>query len=691
MKISIDWLKDYVDTDLPVPQLIDKLNNIGLLVDGVEKRENDVILELETYANRPDSNGHLGVARELAAVLDKQVKEQTWPLIENDEKTADLVSIEIYDEDLCPRYSGIVVKGVKVGPSPDWLRERIEAMGLNPVNNIVDITNYVLYATAHPIHAFDLAKLSGRKIIVRKANKGEKLRTLDGEDLSLKTDMLVIADEKKPVALAGVIGGEDSAVNEDTKDVFIESACFNPVSVRKTGKKTGIQTDASYRFERGADVSFPPKAALMAASLMTQLEGTATQGIIDVYPKPKKNRTVLLRNHRVEELIGVGISDEFIQSILTNLGFSLENQQQGIWQVKVPFYRVDIEREADLIEEVARFYGYDRIPSLVPSYNVLEYTHNLRKSLILKIRQILFHHGFDEAVNFSFADPEKDVLFKVGLEAVKIRNPISTKASILRTTLIEGLLENIVWNLNRGAEGAHLFEVGKIYSWKEDATDEEMMLGLVTTGENERTHWRNKTERTDFFHLKGTCEALLAHLGYSAYSFKESKNPCFEPGYSICLYYKGRRIGSLGLVSQTILDAYSLKEPVWAAEINLDVLFEKQPKAFQFSMIGKYPTVTRDITFIVGHDVLYQDIHEKIAKLQLPFLEYFDLHDRFTGTSIPKGKVSLSLRFVFRHPQRTLKAAEIENSIAKAIKTLKTEFKIDLREGGKIDKRIGKN
>ena len=686
MKISITWLKDFVDVDLSTSELIDSLNNIGLLVDDVEKRKNDVILELETYANRPDSNGHLGVARELAALLNKPIKEQIWPLVETDSKTADLIDIEIYEEDLCPRYAGIIVKGVKIGPSPEWLKERILAMGLKPINNVVDISNYVLYATAHPIHVFDLAKLSGRKIIVRMANKGERLRTLEGEDLALTTDMLVIADEKKPVALAGVIGGEDSAVTENTQDVFIESACFDPVSVRKTRKKTGIHTDASYRFERGADVSFPPKAALMAASLLTKFEGIATQGITDVYPKPKKNRIVLLRNHRVKELIGVSVADEFITNILNNLGFCLENQQQGIWQVKVPFFRVDIEREADLIEEIARFYGYDKIPSLVPPYDVLEYTRDVKKTLVSKIRQTLFHHGFDEAINFSFADPEKDVLFKVGREPVQIRNPISTKASILRTTLIGGLLENIAWNINHGAEGVHFFEIGKVYSWEEEGAHEDTMLGMAIIGDNELLHWQTKPEKTDFFHLKGACEDLLAHLGYSTYSFKESKNHCFEQGNSICIYYKGRRIGSLGRIHQAILEAYSLKKPVWAAEINLEVLFEKQPKAFHFTPIGKFPTVTRDITFIVGRDIIYQDIQESIAELQLPFLESFHLYDRFVGTSIPKGKVSFSLRFVFLHPQRTLLAEDVENSIAKAIKTLKTKFKIKMREGGKIDK-----
>jgi len=382
----------------------------------------------------------------------------------------------------------------------------------------------------------------------------------------------------------------------------------------------------------------------------------------------------------------VSIADEFITNILNNLGFTLENQQQGIWQVKVPFFRVDIEREADLIEEVARFYGYDKIPSLVPPYDVLDYTPDVKKTMVSKIRQTLFHHGIDEAVNFSFADPEKDALFKVGREPVVIRNPISSKASILRTTLISGLLENIAWNINHGALGVHFFEIGKAYSWVEEETREDTMLGIAIMGDRDLSHWQTKPEKTNYFHLKGACEDFLAHLGYTAYSFKESKNHCFEQENSICIFYKGRRIGSLGRINQTILEAYSLKEPVWAAEINLDLLFEKQPKAFHFSPIGKFPTVTRDITFIVGSDILYQDIKDNIAAWKLPFLESFDLHDRFLGTSVPKGKVSLSLRFVFRHPKRTLLAEDVESSIAKAIKTLKTKFKIELREGGNIDK-----
>ncbi|MEE9390383.1 MAG: phenylalanine--tRNA ligase subunit beta, partial [Candidatus Aminicenantaceae bacterium] len=366
MEISLNWIKDYVKVNVSLPKLIDKLNMIGLMVESWEETEDDIILDIETYANRPDTLGHLGIARELAAGFGLPLKEMEWPLTETEQKTSDIVDIQIWDEDLCPRYCGIVVRDIQVGASPEWLRKRIEAMGSKSVNNVVDVTNYVLFSTAHPIHAFDLAKLAGGKVIIRKAKAGEILKSLEGEDIKLSPEMLVIADKEKPVALAGVIGGEESAVGEATRDVFIESAYFDPVSVRKTGKKTAIQTDASYRFERGADVSFPPHAALMAASLLTRFGGKSTKGIIDVYPKPGKNKTIVLRHNRISKLLGLDIDEDFTFRTLSSLGFQAENQQQGVWQVKIPFFRIDIEREVDLIEEVARFYGYDKIPTDIP-------------------------------------------------------------------------------------------------------------------------------------------------------------------------------------------------------------------------------------------------------------------------------------------------------------------------------------
>lgn len=686
MKISVDWLKEYIDLDLSIPLLIDTLNSIGLLVDDNQEIQGDVVLELETYANRPDTHGHLGVAREIAARLRKPLREQTWPLTETGEQTSAAVEIEIFEEDLCPRYSGIIVRRVNVGESPTWLKKRIESMGLHSINNIVDITNYVLYSTAHPIHAFDLSRLEGGRVIIRRAKKGEKLLTLEGQDLTLTSEMLVIADEKKPVALAGVIGGMETAVSEETTDVFIESACFDPVSIRKTSKATGLQTDASYRFERGADINFPPQAALMAASLMTQMGGKATQGILDVYPKPKKSKTVVLRNHRIPELLGTDVEDDFVVETLTKLDFSLEDQQQGIWKVKVPSFRVDIEREADLIEEIARFYGYDKIPAQVPPYNALEYVSDQRRDDLHKIRQLLFHYGMNEVINFSFADPEKEILFETGLVPVAVRNPISTKASIMRTTLLGSLLENVAWNINRGAVGVHLFEIGNVYFWSDDATKENSHLGMVTTGEMGRKHWQNKHDTTDFFHLKGACEAFLSYLGYSPLTAKASNNRCFGQGYSLCLYFKGKRIGSLGRIKRNIVESYSIEQTVWGAEFNLNGLFEKQPQPFQFEAVVKFPTVIRDIAFIADENVVYEDIKAEIRRLSLPFLDGFDLYDRFQGSAISKGKASLTLRFIFKNSKRTLQAEEVEPSIKKVIKVLKGKYGFELREGGKIDK-----
>ncbi|MBE0460986.1 MAG: phenylalanine--tRNA ligase subunit beta [Candidatus Aminicenantes bacterium] len=686
MKISLSWLKQYIDLDISAFELVDTLNNIGLMVDDWEEKENEVILDIETYANRPDTLGHLGVARELAVALGRPLKEQSWPLIELNEKTSDLINIKILDEDLCPRYCGIIVRGVQVGPSPDWLREKIKAIGLSPINNVVDVTNYVLFSTAQPIHAFDLDKLTGRKIIVRKAKKGESLISLEEDTLALSSDMLVIADEVKPVALAGVIGGQETSVSNETQDVFIESAYFDPVSIRKTSKKLGIKTEASYRFERGADESFPPQAALMAASILTQMGGKATKGILDIYSKPRKQKTIVLRNHRVAGLLGLEIQEEFIEETLSKLGFQIERTQKGVWQVKSPPFRVDVEREADLIEEIVRFYGYDKIPAKLPPFETLEPALSPKRKAFQKLRQILFHYGFDEVVNFSFVNQEKEAKLQSGRKPIEIRNPVSSKASILRTTLIGGLLENISWNLNRGAEGVHVFETGNVYFWQSDSCIEQCMLALATTGRVGTTHWQSRNEKTDFFRLKSACEAFMNYLRYDPYVFCEEDHTYFELGHSLSLHFKGEPVGFMGLVRRDILDSYSIEDEVWAAEFKLEMLLEKQAKKFQYRPVTRFPGISRDISFIASQEVTYQKIKAAVEKCSIPYLNQFYIYDRFSGPSIPKGKMSLSLRFVFCHPQRTLLAEEVDALQERIIKTLKAEFNFQLREGGKIDK-----
>jgi phenylalanyl-tRNA synthetase beta chain len=679
MKLSLDWLKEFVDIRIPLSQLLDSMNMIGLVVEGWEAKDGDVILDVETYANRPDTLGHLGVAREIAAALGLPLREKSWPLAELDRQTSDLVDVQIWDEDMCPRYSGLIVKDIQVSPSPLWLQKKIEAMGLKPINNVVDTTNYVLFATAQPIHAFDLAKIAGKKIIVRRAKKGEILRTLEGKDAVLSGEMLVIADEAKPMALAGVIGGEESAVTVNTRDVFIECACFDPISVRLTSKATGIQTDASYRFERGTDVSFPPRAASIAGSLLTGFGGRTTRGIIDVYPKPKRAKSVVLRHLRICDLLGVQVDSDFVPKILTSLGFKADSQQLGIWRVEIPFFRVDIEREADLIEEIARFFGYEKIPAVVTPLKAFEPAVNKKRDRIDKVRCLLFQLGFDEALNFSFADPEREALLQSGRPAISLRNPVSARASLLRTNILQGLLENTNWNKNRGIEGIHLFEIGNIYFWNVETHCEEMSLGLVTTGSTDPVHWRGEKSPADFYSLKGALEALLGQLRYEPFSFEEAAHPYFEKGYSLAIIYKGEKVGFLGLVKQAILEGFSLKEAVYGAEVNLSLLFGKQPQPFEYHPVTKYPPVVRDLSFLISRGVPYQDVEKAIGKLAIPQLESFELYDLFEGRSIPEDKISLTLRFTYRHPQRTLLTEEVDKFEGEMVNHLKQAFRIQLR------------
>lgn len=682
MKISLDWLKEYVDMKLSVSELIDTLNMIGLMVDNWDEKDNDVIFDIETYANRPDTLGHLGVARELAAAAGFSLREPGTALPLKGEKTSQSAEVQIWDENLCPRYCGILVRGIQVGPSPGWLTKRIKAMGLNPVNNIVDVTNYVLFATAQPIHAFDWEKVQGGKVIIRKAKKGETMRNLDGGDMQLFPDMLVIADEKVPIALAGVIGGEHSGIVSTTRNVFIESAYFDPVSIRLTSKKTGIQTEASYRFERGADVSFAPEAAAMTASLLSRLGGSPTAGLIDVYPKPRKARTVILRYHRIPELLGMEVEKEFIERIFPDLGFTIESSNDGMWKVQVPSFRVDIDREADLIEEIARFYGYDKIPSSFVPLKEMPPVLETKRQRIHSVRSALLHEGFDEALNFSFMDPERLEIFDSGLEPIGIRNPVSKKASVMRTTLLDGLLSNVAWNSNRGAEGVHLFELGNVYTWKEDAGQEKQFLGLVSTGSLGPPHWQEEKNGTDFFKIKGTVESLMSHLNFVPFSFRHAEHPYFMPDFCLALLYKGENVGHFGKIKDDILARFSLKETVYAAELFLHVLLSKQPSPAVYKPVGKYPSVVRDVSFLVDQKVSYNKLKETVETLSLPYLEDFKLYDRFSGSSLPPGTVSLSFRFVFRHPERTLLTEEVDNFQERIISSLGKKYNVKLREGG---------
>jgi len=686
MKISVDWLKDYIDLDVPLSRLIDDLELVGLMVSGRRETEAGAVLEIDTPPNRPDILGHMGVARELGAIYDLPLKAPNGNLTESDDPVDNLVDIQIWDDEMCPRYSAMVISDIDVGPSPDWLQKRLFTLGLNPVNNVVDVTNYILFATAQPLHAFDLDRITGSKIIVRKANKGEKIQTFDGDELVLSPDCLVIADDEKPAALAGVIGGKNASVTKNTRNVFIESAVFHPLPIRTAGKKFGLQTEAAFRFERGVDVSFAPRAAFMAASLLTQMGGTAAKGMIDVYPKPAKKRTVVLRRLRIKELLGTDIEESFIEKKLTRLGFEVSRRPQGDWRVNVPTFRVDIEREADLIEEVARFYGYENIPAMLPPMTGVEPVFSPWRRLLESLRQCLFHSGFDEAVNTAFSSEEMESPTLPKQRVVEIRNPISARSSVLKTSLLNGLLENAERNLNRGAQGVSLFEIGNIHFWDNDQAKEQQTLGLLTAGTLGIQNWQAKPEPTDFFRLKGVCEDILTHLRYEPITFLKSDHPQYEKNISLVVLVKGEEIGVLGKLKQSLCEVFSLKEDVWGAELNLTTLSAKQPQPFRLAPVVKYPSVIRDVSLLGNESISYQEIKEAVERLSMPYLKSFDLYDRFSGKRIPLGKMSFSFRFVFAHPQRTLLAEEVDGFLAKIVKTFSSTFNFQMREGGGIDK-----
>ena len=687
MKISLDWIREYVAVDLPRAELVDRLTMIGLVPETVEEKDGDLVLDLETYANRPDTLGHLGIAREISAMLGRPLLEQDWPVAELAEATADIADVQITAEALCPRYCGLVVRGVPVGPSPDWLVRRLEAMGLRPINNVVDISNYVLFATGQPIHTFDFGRIGGGRIVVRKAKRGETLVDLDGRTLELGPDMLVIADESRPVALAGVIGGQASGITASTRDVFIESANFDPVGIRKTAKKLGLSTDASYRFERGADVGFAPKAAVMAASLLTQMGGRASKGLIDRYPKPPKPRTVRLRLRRIAELLGVAVPEDFVVEVLGRLGFRLESSHHGAWRVEVPTFRVDISREADLVEEVARFYGYDRIPSVVTPVDSFPPAVNRKRERLGRIREALLGQGLDEVINWSFADPEKEAAAASGRKPVDIQNPISNRASVMRTTLLPGLLENAAWNLNRGLEGVHIFETGNVFYWCDDEKHrEDLHLGLVSTGLLAGAGSGPAAAETDFYAVKGAVEAALEALRFDPAGFEERDHPSFEPGRALAVLFKGQEVGHLGLLRRDFAAGWSVERPVYAAEIDLSALFEKTPRPFQYVPVPKLPGVVRDLSFLVDRAVPYGEVARILGRADQPLLEGYELVDRFAGPPVPPDKVSLTVRLHFRHPQRTLLTGEVDKAAQEIVGQLRAALDIQLREG-KIDFR----
>jgi phenylalanyl-tRNA synthetase beta chain len=668
MLISHDWLKEFTDTKLSPQELRDRLTGVGLAIDAVELHEHDAVLDVEVPSNRPDCLSHVGIAREVSVIERGRMRLPASEPPRTEGKSASLTTVEISDPELCPRYAARLVRNVKIGPSPDWLAKRLETIGQRPINNVADITNYVLHELGQPLHAFDFDKLAGPRIVVRRATPGEKLKTLDGVERTLSGDMLVIADAEQAVALAGIMGGEDSEISTQTKDVLIESAYFDPHSVRLTARQLGMDTEASRRFERGADCAGVLRAQQRCVELICALAGgVATEDAIDVYPKPLPDRVVNLRPERVRELTSLSVETSESVRILSGLGFESTGESDGRMSFKVPSWRIDVEQEEDLVEEVARHTGYDKIASeLPPSNESGEYQPSEMKQRAL--RRALNAFGFDEAINFSFIQQESRfelVPTFAGYEndPPQLANPIIEDAAWMRSTLLPGLLSSLRHNLNHGIRDVRLFEIGRIFavSKPKELPQETLALSLIATGGALEENRAQSERELDFFDLKGALEMAVDWMNLSPLVFAQGSARHLRMGQTARIKIAdGTEIGTIGRLAESVAASYKFRQPVYVLELDLAVLLASPTKAIQYSPLPRYPSVVRDLSLLVDRNVALEQIFEAVNNQRVADCRSVKLVGTFEGGNIQSSKRSVTLRLEYRSDERTLRDEEVE-------------------------------
>jgi phenylalanyl-tRNA synthetase beta chain len=682
MKISVEWLKQYVDIPQSPEKLKEDLTMVGLLVESIEEADGNPVLEIEVTSNRPDCLSHIGIAREVAAFYHRSLRHP--PVQERLSVASDTIQygIEIRDADLCPRYVGLVLEGIRVDDSPEWVQRRLEAAGMRPLNNIVDITNYVLLEMGHPLHAFDFNILRQGKIVVARARHGERMQTLDGIDRDLDPEMLMINDGEGPVAIAGVMGGLNSEISQTTTRVLLESAYFAPESIRRTARKLGLSTEASYRFERGADWENTVPAIARACYLIEKLAGGRIAGsLLDIYPEKKDPVRILLHQENAAALLGVELDGDFIKSTLERLNFRMESCGENIWEVTCPTFRADMELEADLIEELARYYGYQNIPATLPPCKTIG-TPSPVYALESTVRNSMVRQGYSEGVNLSFAT-ESDYKEFPPLEPGRatINNPLTEDTQFMRTTLAPGLLRSAKRNLNYGMRLIRLFEIGKVYRPGPDGIPiERNALGILGTGGFTDQNWLMPSADYGFFHLKGVLELLLLSTRIHSFEIRPSdKIVWLNPVEAAVLYIGGEVVGALGALSPSILERYKLRQPVYLAEIDFERLATHAFPPVTYDQIPRFPFVERDMSIVVSRDLSYREIHSGITGLKIAELTDLNLIDVYEGEKIPAGKVSLTLRIKFQDREKTLTIDRVQNFVDTVLSHLKKTYGAELR------------
>ncbi len=682
MKISYRWLSELVELNTSPRELADKLTMIGLAVDSVETHGDDHIFDFDLTSNRPDALSHFGIAREAAILCRATLKPPPSEIIEAEESVDSSASVLIDDPELCPRYAARIIRGVKVGPSPAWLVERLEAIGQRSVNNIADISNYVMFELGHPTHAFDLNRLKGRRVIIRRARLGEVLKTLDGVDRELSPEMLVIADAERAAAIAGVMGGEETEISGATTDVLLESAYFNPLSVRRTSRALGLASEASYRFERGADYDGVVRAANRAARLIAEIAGgVVLKGVIDEYPAPITRTPVPLREARIERLTGLKVGIERAVEILTALEFIVEPLKERRELLALPpSFRIDVSREEDLVEEVARHVGYEQIGLTIPDWSGTG-AYLRGEGRRRDLRRLLLSSGFNEAISFSFTAGDRDRLFvEGGVSAPTIENPIDVNETAMRGSLISGLLEAIQRNFNQNTKDARLFETGRVFGeiGSDGRPAERERLGLVMTGSANATGWREKRQ-IDFFDLKGAVEQITGALNVSGFTIERASVEYLHPGQSAALIQDGRQVAVFGQLHPRIAALYKFRQAVFIAELEFGELLDAASDEIRYRGLPRFPASSRDVSALVQDDVSWRDIEDAIAGLGLEEIVSVNVFDVYTGRGVPEGMRSLAFRITYRSPEATLTDEQVNRMHEKVKDVLEGRLKIQIR------------
>jgi len=646
---------------------------------------NDTVFELEITPNRPDCLSHIGIARELSAYYGKELKyPETEIKSEISEKTSDNVKVSIEDSNLSRRYVTRILKNVTVKESPKWLKERIEAVGLRSINNIVDVSNFILMEMNHPNHVFDLDKIEGNEIKVKSAVKGDKLVTLDEQERELEDGDIVICDSKKILALGGVMGGLDSEVTDNTKNILLEVAQFNPQNVRKTSRRLTLSSDSSYRFERGIDVEDSIKVINRLANLIQEVAGgEILNGYVDVYPVPYENKVAELNFERLNRFVGKVIPREKVIEILRNLEIDVKDNGEML-TLTAPSYRGDLELEQDYFEEVIRMYGFDNIENILPRVDINKNSTLDTTKLTDRVKTICASVGLKEVINYSFIP--KDALQKLKFTGVSedklidISNPITEDFVTMRPTLLYSLIKNAKDNMNRNVSNIRFFEVSRTFEKAEELAKEDIKVGIILAGENDKTLWNPKPVHYDFYDLKGIVEEIFSKLKFQSFSIKRSVQTEFHPGRSADIFVGKEYIGSFGEIHPDVLENFGLnKKTVLVAEFNIELIKKYINKPFVYQGIVKYPAVPRDLALVMNENILVGDVLKTIEKIDKK-VEKVELFDIYQGIGVETGKKSVAISILLRDDSKTLEEKEINDIIDKILAKMKKDYMAELRQ-----------